>query len=121
MSVFKERVTNVVDDVGWGRCPVDCIRLKLTSLSVRIHKITEKKSCSKNVLEIPTKERYKNRFEVQTRILLSDEILEHRVCSAILHRGTERLPIKSRCITEVLLYVNIYSKIAVIFYLLSCV
>jgi hypothetical protein len=100
---------------------VNCIRLKLTSI---YFEITEKKSCSKNVPEIPTKygkERCTNRFKLQTRILLSDEMLSLGGCSAILHRETKRLPIKSRFITGVLLFVNIYSKIAVILYLLSCV
>jgi hypothetical protein len=117
VSVFKGRVTSVVDDVvGEG---VDCIRLKLTSISVRVYDITEKKSYSNNVPEIPTKygkERCSNRFKVQTRILLSDEMLKLWVLFGNMHRGTEQLPIKSRCTTEVLLFVNICSKITVLFY-----
>ena len=108
-------------------CVVDYRRLYSAEVDQHISqniRDNRKKSYSKNVPEIPTKyrkEQYKNRFKVQTRILLSDEMLKLGCSSAILHRGTERSPRKSRCITEVMLFVNIYGKITVIFYLLSCV
>lgn len=80
-----------------------------------------KKSNSKIVPEIPTKygkERRTNRFKVRNRILLSVVMLNLGGCSAILLRGAEILSMKSRYITKVLLFVNIYSKITVILYLL---
>jgi hypothetical protein len=90
VSVFKGRVTSVVDDVCWGR-------RRLYSAEVDDHisqnirdNIT--KSYSKNVPEVSPKygkERYKNKFKVQTRILLSDEMLNLGAYSEILHRGTE--------------------------------